>query len=149
MHSREWQTKLVLQRPALVALLAAATVVGMASAGTGQAITVSILLRPDDPPPATVAPRSSGMIPVGVLSADGFDARTLSPPTLRLGPTGTEASPFRVAQTDVDRDGDIDLQVLFAVPDTGVTCEDTMLRFSGRTADGQEVTGSAPIVTEC
>jgi len=110
--------------------------------------SVTVLLRPDDPPPTIVAPRSGGMLPVGLLTADGFDALTVAPATLRLGPTGTEAAPVRVNRTDVDRDGDIDLQLFFAVQETAVRCETTLFILRGRTTDEEEFEGSAPIVTE-
>lgn len=139
MFRSSWPIKCAL----LVAFL---TIIG--SVSLAQVVRVSILLRPDDPPPAIIAPRSEGMIPVGILSTDTFDALTLAPPSLRLGPTGTEAAPFRVSRTDVDRDGDADLQVLFSLPDTEVACEDTTLTLKGRTVGGEDVEASAAIVTE-
>ncbi len=85
---------------------------------------------------------------MGILTTATFDAMTVAPATLRLGATGTEAAPLRVNRTDVDRDGDTDLQVFFAVPEMGVECEDTTLILKGRTTDGQEIEGSASIQTE-
>jgi hypothetical protein len=117
-------------------------------AGAMQVITVSIDLRPDDPPPTIVAPRSQGMLPVGILTTDSFDATTITPGTIRLGPTGKEAAPVRVNRADVDRDGDTDLQVFFAVQELGVACGDKTLILRGRTTGEQEIEGSAPIVTE-
>ena len=113
-----------------------------------QTMGVSIDVRPDDPPPTIVAPRSGGMLPVGLLTGDGFDALTAAPATLRLGPTGAEAVPVRVNRIDVDGDGDTDLQLFFAVQETGVQCETTFLILRGRTTEGQEFEGSEPIVTE-
>jgi hypothetical protein len=117
-------------------------------AGAMQAISISIDLRPDDPPPTIVAPRSQGMLPVGILTTDSFDATTLAPATLRLGRTGKEAAPLRVNRADVDKDGDTDLQVFFRIQELGVQCGDTSLILKGRTTGEQEVEGSASIVTE-
>jgi hypothetical protein len=117
-------------------------------AGAMQVITVSIDLRPDDPPPTLVAPRAQGMLPVGILTTDSFDATTIATATLRLGPTGKEAPPVRVNRADVDRDGDTDLQVFFAVQELGVTCRDKRLVLRGQTTAGQEIEGSEAIVTD-
>jgi hypothetical protein len=113
-----------------------------------QVITVRIDLRPDDPPPTLVAPKSQGMLPVGILTTDSFDATTVAIATIRLGPTGKEAAPVRVNRADVDRDGDTDLQLFFAVQELGVTCSDKALILRGRTTGGQEIEGSEPIVMD-
>ena len=118
------------------------------SPGAVQALTISIDLRPDDPPPTIVAPRAQGRLPVGILTTDTFDATTVAPATIRLGPTGTEAAPVRINRADVDRDGDTDLQLFFAIQDLGVKCGDKLLILKGRTTGEQEVEGSASIVTE-
>ena len=111
-----------------------------------QVMTVSIDLRPDDPPPTLVAPRSQGMLPVGILTTTSFDATTIAVATIRLGPKG--AAPVRVNRADIDRDGDTDLQLFFAVQELGVTCGDKTLVLRARTTGGQEIEGSEPIVTE-
>ena len=111
-----------------------------------QAMKISIDLRPDDPPPTLVAPRSGGMLPVGILTTDAFDATTIAVATIRLGPK--DAAPVRVNKADVDRDGDIDLQMFFAVQELGVACGDKTLVLRARTTGGQEVEGSEAIVTE-
>ena len=113
-----------------------------------QAIPVSIDLRPDDPPPTIIAPRSEGMLPVAILTTPTFDATTVAPATLRLGVTGTEAAPVRAGRADVDDDGDVDIQLLFAVQETGLECGDTTLILTGRTTGGQEIEGSESIETE-
>ena len=116
--------------------------------GAMQAIPVSIDIRPDDPPPTIIAPRSQGMLPVAILTTPTFDATTIAPATLRLGVTGTEAAPVRVGRADVDRDGDTDLRAHFAVQDTGLECGATTLILKGRTTDGQAIDGSESIETE-
>jgi hypothetical protein len=113
-----------------------------------RVITVTIDLRPDDPPPTLVAPRAEGRLPVGILTTPSFDATTIATPTLRLGKTGKEAAPLRVQRADVDKDGDVDLQVFFGVPELGITCTDTRLILRGQTMDGQEIEGSEAIKTD-
>lgn len=88
------------------------------------------------------------MLPAAILTTDSFDATTVAPATIRLGPTGKEAAPVRVNRADVDRDGDTDLQLFFAVQELGVTCSHKSLTLRGRTTDGQEIEGSERIVTD-
>ncbi len=88
------------------------------------------------------------MLPVAILTTSTFDATTVAPATLRLGVTGTEAAPVRAGRADVDDDGDVDIQLLFAVQETGLECGDTTLILKGRTTDGQEIEGSESIETE-
>ncbi len=88
------------------------------------------------------------MLPVAILTTPTFDATTVAPATLRLGVTGTEAAPVRVGRADVDDDGDVDIQLLFAVQETGLECGDTTLILTGRTTGGQEIEGSESIETE-
>jgi hypothetical protein len=113
-----------------------------------QVVTVSIDLRPDDPPPTLVAPRAEGRLPVGILTTDSFDATTIATATLRLGPTGKEAPPLRVNRADLNKDGRTDLQVFFSVPEMGVKCTDKRLILRGQTMSGQEIEGSEAIVTD-
>jgi hypothetical protein len=97
--------------------------------------------------PNSINPRSRGKIPVAILTTDRFDATTVSPTTVRFGPTGSEAAPVHSALADVDRDGDIDLILQFKTQGTGIKCGDVSARLTGKTFGGQAVEGSDSIRT--
>lgn len=105
---------------------------------------VSIKLSPNKS-----SPWSGGFYTVWVLSDVTFDATTLVPGSLRLGPTGTEAQvspmPNHQGLIDVDRDGDMDYRASFFKQDTGLQCGDTQLTLTGQTGSGQRFYSSAPI----
>jgi hypothetical protein len=84
---------------------------------------------------------------VAIFSVNGFDATTVDSSTVRFGATGAEAAPVRVALRDVDGDGDLDMVLRFAIPETGITCGDTSASLTGQTAQGLSIIGSSPIKT--
>jgi hypothetical protein len=94
---------------------------------------------------------------VAILSSDTFDATTVDPTTVRFGATGTEAAPItwwphrrprdRSKLRDVDRDGDVDMVLLFKVGDTGIKCGDTSATLTGQTVDGEDFEGTDAIKT--
>jgi hypothetical protein len=112
-----------------------------------KVIRVSIDIKPGDQP-TTIEPGRQGMIPVAILTTDQFDAKTVDPATIRIGPTGTEASVFRSNLDDVDRDKDIDMLLLFRVPEMQVKCGDTSISLKGKTTDGRQIEGSESVTTE-
>ncbi len=97
---------------------------------------------------------SRGMIPVTIFSTQtargealDFDATQVDPGTLALGPKGATA--IRSALRDADRDGDPDLLLYFRTQETGIACGDTTAILTGKTFDGQAITGTDTIKTWC
>lgn len=122
--------------------------VALASAKEGaQALRVTIDIKPGDQP-TTIEPKREGMIPVAILTSPSFDATRIDPATVRIGASGTEAAVFRSAMEDVDKDGDMDLLLLFRVQQMGLECTDSAVRLKGRTRDGQEIEGTEAVKME-
>ena len=97
--------------------------------------------------PNSINPRSTGTIPVAILTNADFHAHTVALETVRFGKTGTEASAVHSALEDVDRDGDLDLILYFSIQDTGIQCGDRSASLTGQTTGGQAIRGSDSLVT--
>lgn len=84
-----------------------------------------------------------GLLPVAVLTTDGFDAAQVDPLSVRFGRTGSEASPAFVAPVlrDVDGDQDLDRVFNFWVQETGLRAGDSQARLTGRTVGGELFAG--------
>ncbi|MGJ7440127.1 pullulanase-type alpha-1,6-glucosidase [Aquipuribacter sp. MA13-6] len=111
-------------------------------------LTIDVQVRDGDRP-APVNPRSRGVMPVVVLSQDGFDpVADVDVSSLRFGVSGTEDSVESCTATQ-DRNGDgvADLLCRARVQATGVVAGTTELLLSGTTVDGTPLTGTAPIRT--
>lgn len=131
--------------------LASGLVIALASAAAagGQTMKVSIDVKPGDTP-TTLERNREGMVPVAILSTAEFDATTVDPGSVRIGPTGTEAEPVRSMQSDANQDKRTDLMVLVRVQDLKLSCEDKVIRLTGKTASGVAIEGSEAItVTGC
>jgi hypothetical protein len=96
--------------------------------------------------------RSRGLIRVAILStseADGdavdFDARSVDPDSLALGPSHAGVVPPGYRLSDEDDDGDIDMVAFFAVQELDLACGDESLELTGETLDGVAITGSDSI----
>jgi polyhydroxybutyrate depolymerase len=81
-----------------------------------------------------INPRSNGVVPVAVLSTDGFDATTIDLDTVRFGPAG--AAPVGASVTDIDDDGTPDLLLRFRIPDTGIEAGTETVTLTGLAAEG-------------
>lgn len=114
---------------------------------SAQSIKVSIDVKPGDNPTSIEADRG-GLLPVAILSTREFDASTVNPSTIRVGPTGTEAEAFRSMVEDVDRDGRADRLVLVRVQDLRIECEDKVIRLTGRTVAGVAIEGSEAVTIQ-
>lgn len=135
----------------LRSLLASGIVVALTSAvvASGQAMKVSIDVKPGDTP-TTLERNREGLVPVAILSTAGFDATTVDPGSVRIGPTGTEAEPARSMQSDANQDKRTDLMVLVRVQDLKLSCDDKVIRLTGKTISGAAIEGSEAItVTGC
>ena len=107
-------------------------------------IRVTIDVKPGDTP-TTLEPKRQGMVPIAILSTKDFDAAQIDPATIRAGATGTEASIFRSMMEDVDHDKDVDLLLLFPVPQLLLTCNTKSVMVKAKTAKGQDVEGSEAV----
>jgi hypothetical protein len=63
---------------------------------------IGIDIRPGVDRIARVDPKSRGVIPVALLSSEGFDARKVDSGSVRFGPTGKEATALRCTKRGVD-----------------------------------------------
>ena len=92
--------------------------------------------------------KSRGVLPVGVLTDDGFDATTTDPATVLLGDAGLggTAPPVRAAEKDVDEDGDVDLLFFFRmtelVDEGAIDGNSTELTLTAQTTDGMNIVGA-------
>jgi hypothetical protein len=109
-----------------------------------SAIRVSIDVKPGDTP-TTLEPKREGMVPIAILSTKDFDAAQVDPATVRAGATGSEASIFKSMMEDVDRDKDVDLLLLFRVPQLALTCSTKSVIVTGKTQKGQDFEGAETV----
>jgi hypothetical protein len=112
----------------------------------GSRVLVSVDVRPRSDA-NKINPNSTKNINVAIISANGFDATTVEPNTVRFGATGAEAAPVQIAIRDVDGDGDQDMVLRFQIPDTGITCGDISAVLTAQTSNGLSIIGSSPINT--
>jgi len=78
-------------------------------------LPIGIDIRPGVDRIARVDPKSRGVIPVALLSSEGFDARNVDTGSVRFGPTGKEATALRCTKRgiDVNRDKTRDMVCIF------------------------------------
>ena len=120
-----------------------------AAAAGDQTMKVLIDVKPGDTP-TTLERNREGLVPVAILSTAEFDAITVDPGSVRIGPTGTEAEPVRSMQSDANQDKRTDLIVLVRVQDLKLSCVVNVIRLTGKTASGVAIEGSEAItVTGC
>ncbi len=93
--------------------------------------------------PNSVNVRSTGVIPVAILTTPGFDASGVDVSSLGFGRDGIRfaASPVHSALEDVDGDGDLDLILQFLTQDTNIIAGDTFAAVWGRTIAGMAIAG--------
>jgi hypothetical protein len=129
-----------------VANLGSTGVYGFNGIAAGRVIQISIDIKPGDGP-NSVNPRSSGVIPVAVLSTAEFDATTVDFYTVQFGPGQAQPAHSQPHIEDVDGDGLMDLVLHFRTEDTGIQCGETEATLTGDTWDGAGVQGTDSIST--
>jgi hypothetical protein len=105
------------------------------------AMQVVIDLRPADRSNA-LNPKATKTIQVAILSEllpAGFDATTIDPSTVKLGPA--DASPVAYTLKDVNGDGYQDAVASFRIDSTGITCGDSYVELTAETVGGETIEG--------
>lgn len=100
-------------------------------------IEVKIDIKPGSYP-NSINLKSKGVVPVAVLSIDGFDATAVDPSTVFFA----GASPLRWTMEDVDGDGDLDMLFHFKTQELDLTKDSTDATLTGTTYDGTPVEGT-------
>ncbi len=135
----------IMRRHTPIWLLAA--VVASSSLAASQALQVSIDVKPGDTP-TTLERERGGHLPVAILSTAQFDALTVDPATVRVGPTGTEAEPARTMRSDVNGDDRVDLQLLVRMQDLQISCATKVIKVTGKTMTGTDIEGSEAVTVD-
>jgi hypothetical protein len=94
-----------------------------------------------------INPKSKGVIPVAILSAEDFDALTVDADSVRFGPDEAEKRNKRAQVKDADHDGDLDLVLQFRTQETDIAPGDTEACLIGQTYDGVPVLGCDSVRT--
>jgi len=81
--------------------------------------------------------------------ATDFDATLIDPASVLLGSglATPDANYLPAAVGDVDGDGDEDLNLTFAIPQTGILCEDSTVELAGELYSGDPISGSDLVTT--
>ncbi len=80
----------------------------------------------------------NGVIPVAILTTDGFDAANVDCMTVRFGPGHATETHMKCHVEDVDYDGDLDLMLHFRGGEAAIACSDTSVTLWGKTLDGYD-----------
>jgi hypothetical protein len=120
---------------------------------TPASLEVALDIRPGDAA-NRVNLRSSGLIPVAILSDANFDATHVDPGAVCFGdaeePSERDCSAAHgrghIEDANFDRRNDLVLH--FETAQTGIDATDIVACLSGRTADRTPIQGCAPILTE-
>lgn len=85
--------------------------------------------------------KSSGVIPVAILTTASFDATSVDPLTVIFGPAGSQEAHGKGHIEDVDADGDLDLVLHARTKETGILLGDTEACLIGMTFDATPIEG--------
>jgi hypothetical protein len=137
-------------QPALWANAAAAfenTITAYAVDRCPSVMQVEIDIRPGAPPNVINCSNERGVVPVAILTTDGFDATTVDHTTVTFeGAQETHMDPRtgepRRHESDVDGDGDQDLVFHFRIGETDLDCASEEGQLQGRTFDGHPIAAS-------
>jgi len=100
-------------------------------------VTLGIDIKPGDL--NDINPFSNGVIPVAILTTEGFDALTVDADSVLFGPAEAEKMHRRAHVEDADGDGDLDLVLHFRAQKTGIAPGDTEACVTGQTYDGVRI----------
>jgi YVTN family beta-propeller protein len=109
-------------------------------------IAVTLDIKPRDIT-NSVNPRSSGVIPVAILTTGAFDATAVDPLTVRFGQQGTPEAHGRGHLEDVNGDGRLDLVLHFRTDKSGIKCGDGNAKLTGATVTGSLIEGQDLLLT--
>lgn len=109
-------------------------------------LTVAVDIKPGSSTNA-VNPKSKGVIPVAILSVDGFDATTVAVASVRFGPGGAAEAHGKGHVEDVNGDGVADLVLHFDTHASSIVCGATSAVLTGLTNGGRQIRGSDTVAT--
>lgn len=94
-----------------------------------------------------INPKARGILPVAILSQEGFDPTNLVQNSLRFGATGEEDSLVRCRELhrDLNRDGVADLLCFFSMKKAGFDWHSESGILTGSLEDGTGITSQAPL----
>ena len=104
--------------------------------GCPYTIDVAIDVKPGSDP-NSINLKSKGVVPVAVLTTEGFDARSVDPTSVLFA----DADPVRWALEDVDGDGDMDLVLHFKTQELELGVASIEATLTGSTYAGQDIQG--------
>jgi hypothetical protein len=112
--------------------------IGAMEVETPSFLPVTIDIRPGDSS-NPINLRSTGVIPVTILSTSTFDATSVDPASVTFGPNS--AGSVRNSLVDVSGDGQLDLVLHFRVQQTGLQASDSYACLVGQTRNGTPIEG--------
>ncbi len=112
-----------------------------------QVKTVSIDVKPGDTKRSPLNHRSNGVVPVAILSHDGFEPMKVDADSLTFGHGGDENTLHKCQNKgrDINRDGVKDLVCTFSTRNAGFTTSDLEGVLKGKMKNGSEIKGQGPL----
>ncbi|MFC2084083.1 hypothetical protein ACFLS9_03420 [Bacteroidota bacterium] len=91
--------------------------------------------------PNSINLKKKGLIPVAILTVNGFNATTVDPLSVKFGPGETTEVHGKGHIEDVDDDGDMDLLLHFHTQKCGLSKDNNSACIKGLTFDGTTING--------
>lgn len=110
---------------------------GGVSAASAPSFSVTIDIKPGSDP-NSINLGSQGVVPVAVLTTDGFDTSNVD----RASVVFAGAAPLRWAVEDVDADGDLDLIFHFKTQELELDADSTEATLTGQLLNGMTIEGT-------
>ena len=105
-----------------------------------SAVQVETDIKPGSDP-NSINVKSTGVVPVAILSTADFDASSVDPSTVAFGPDEAAITHTAGHIDDVNGDGFPDLVLHFQTTETGIDCGDTSASLTGQIFGGQAIQG--------